>query len=42
MMSENGTKQKEFRHWIKAIDKVRGENFSSTFPELAEMMLETE
>lgn len=40
MMSANGTGQKEFRHWINAIDGTRQENFIATFPELQEMMRE--
>jgi len=38
MMSGAVPQQKEFKHWINAIDELRGENFISTFPELAEMM----
>lgn len=38
MMSDTIPQQKEFKHWINSIDKLRGENFISTFPELAEMM----
>ncbi len=38
MMSSNGTRQKEFQHWVNAVDGVRREQFVSTFPELAEMM----
>ena len=41
MLSENGTLQKEFTHWIKTIDALRGENFISIFPELKEMMIES-
>lgn len=40
MMSENGTRQKEFQHWVNAVDTIREEKFISTFPELAEMMAE--
>lgn len=42
MMSEDGTLKNEFRHWIKAVDELRGEHFVSVFPELAEMMNESE
>jgi len=38
MMSENGTQQKEFQHWVTAVDELRGEKFVSVFPELAEMI----
>ncbi|MES2622694.1 MAG: twitch domain-containing radical SAM protein [Bacteroidota bacterium] len=40
MMSENGTGQKEFAHWVHAIDAVRNEKFETTFPELVEMVNE--
>jgi MoaA/NifB/PqqE/SkfB family radical SAM enzyme len=38
MLSEKGTRQKEFQHWVNAVDRIRDEDFLSTFPELAEMM----
>jgi MoaA/NifB/PqqE/SkfB family radical SAM enzyme len=38
MMSGQGSGQKEFQHWINAIDAIREEKFVSTFPELAELM----
>lgn len=38
MDSKDGDKQKEFQHWVNAVDKLRNEDFIATFPELEEMM----
>ncbi len=38
MMSSQGNEQKEFQHWVSAIDALREENFGSVFPELKELM----
>ena len=40
MNSEQGSRQDEFRHWVKAVDVVRNEKFEEVFPELSEMMHE--
>ena len=42
MQSAEGNAQKEFQHWVKAVDNSREENFVSTFPELEEMMAENQ
>jgi len=38
MMSAQGAEQKEFQHWVSAVDALREENFAAVFPELKEMM----
>ena len=38
MLSEKSTKLKEFQHWVTAVDRIRDESFTNTFPELKEMM----
>jgi radical SAM protein with 4Fe4S-binding SPASM domain len=40
MLSKDDKRQGEFRHWANAIDDIRHEKFISTFPELAEIMVE--
>jgi MoaA/NifB/PqqE/SkfB family radical SAM enzyme len=38
MMGEQGHRLNEFRHWINAVDAIRGERFTEVYPELAELM----
>lgn len=38
MLSATGIEQKDFQHWVNAVDGVREESFTATFPELVEMM----
>lgn len=40
MMSEDGSEGKEFKYWVKEVDKLRGESFEKVFPELALLMEE--
>ena len=38
MVNNQGNKTNDFQHWVKAVDEIRGENFTSVYPELAELM----
>ncbi len=40
MMSAHRTEQKDFAHWVKAVDGLRSENFEEIFPELSDMLTE--
>jgi MoaA/NifB/PqqE/SkfB family radical SAM enzyme len=41
MMSAHCIEQKDFAHWVKTVDGLRSESFEEVFPELSDMLTES-